>query len=277
MPIAPLVFPGPSADALAHLAPQRVRHPLRFRVLTVAAVQPLSPHMVRVTLSGSDLEGFVSVGFDDHVKLFFPDPQTGALTVPSLGADGPEWPDGVRPVMRDYTPRAFDAVAQTLTIDFALHAPAGPATQWAQQARLGQQLGVGGPKGSMVVPQGFDWHLLVGDDTALPAMARRLEELPKGARAHVLVEVNSPADELALPSAAHVHVQWVHRHGADSQAYPLLDALRQITMPSGTFYSWVACEAAQSSAIREYLVTECRTNPQWVKASAYWRRSGSEA
>ena len=277
MPAAPVVFPGQDADALAHLTPQRVRHPLRLRVLTVAAVQTLSPHMVRVTLSGSDLDGFVSAGFDDHVKLFFPDPQTGALITPTLGAEGPEWPDGVRPVMRDYTPRAFDAATQTLTIDFALHTPAGPATEWALQARVGQKLGVGGPKGSMVVPAGFEWYLLVGDATALPAIARRLEELPAGARAQVLVEVDGPADVLPLQSSAQVNVQWVYRHGDDAQAHRLLEALRELTMPTGVFYSWVACESAQSAAIRDYLVTACRANPHWVKASAYWRRAGSEA
>lgn len=79
--------------------------------------------------------------------------------------------------VRDYTPRGFDPVALTLEIDFALHG-AGPATRWEAQAQGGQRLGVGGPRGSFIRPTDFDGHLLIGDDTALPAIARRLAELP---------------------------------------------------------------------------------------------------
>lgn len=254
-------------------APQRVRYPLRFRVLDVREVQRITPHLVRVTLGGEALEGFTSLGFDDHVKLFFPDPVTGALAVPTLGPDGPIWPDGEKPIMRDYTPRRFDAAARTLEIDFALHL-AGPATRWAEQARPGQRLGVGGPKGSFIVPTGFDWHLLIGDDTALPAIARRLAELPAGTRVEVLAEVDGPADHVAFDSAAEVEVTWVHRSSAALDSLPLLDALR-LRMPTGFFHAWIGCESAQAKALRAYLVTECRANPKWIRASGYWRKGSA--
>ncbi len=257
------------------LTPRRVRHALRFRTLDVAQVQRITPHLVRVTLSGDALEGFVSLGFDDHVKLFFPDPVSGVLNTPTLGEDGPVWPQGARPTMRDYTPHHFDPAARTLQIDFALHSPGGPATQWAAQARVGQQLGVGGPRGSFVVPTAFDWHLLAGDDTALPAIARRLSELPAGARAEVLVEVDSAADQIALPSDADVAVHWVYRNGAAAEAMPLLDALQRLRMPTGVFHSWIACETQQAKALRAYLVTECRANPKWIRASGYWRHGSA--
>ena len=186
-------FPSPVAHDASDMTPQRVRHPLRFRLLEVCRVERLTPHLVRVTLTGDALDGFVSLGFDDHVKLFFPNPETGLVATPTLGAEGPVWAEGARPVMRDYTPRHFDPVARTLDIDFALHSPGGPATQWAAQARVGQMVGVGGPKGSFIVPTGFDWHLLVADDTGLPALARRLAELPAGSHAEVLVGVGGPA------------------------------------------------------------------------------------
>ncbi len=259
------------------LTSQRVRHPLRFRQLQVSRVERLTPHLVRITLAGDDLEGFVSLGFDDHVKLFFPDPVTGVLALPTVGAEGPVWPEGTRPTMRDYTPHHFDPAARTLQIDFALHQPGGPATEWAAQAQVGQTLGVGGPRGSLIVPTGFDWHLLVGDDTALPAIARRLAELPAGARGEVLIEVDGPADHIALPSAATLSVQWVHRSGAGPDALPLLDALRRTAMPAGVFHSWVGCESTQAKALRAYLTTECMANPQWIRASSYWRRGSADA
>jgi NADPH-dependent ferric siderophore reductase len=259
------------------LTPQRIRHPLRFRLLEVVAVQPLSAHLTRITLAGDDLEGFVSAGFDDHVKLFFPDPHSGVLALPQAGPEGPVWPEGARPVMRDYTPRHFDAAARTLSIDFALHTPAGPATQWALQARVGQRLGVGGPKGSFVVPTAFDGHLLVGDDTALPAMARRLEELPASTRATVVIEVGSPADHIELASAAELTVQWVYRSEGVSAPHPLLEALRGISLPQGAVYAWVACESVQAKAVREYLLEAGTLNPRWLKAAGYWRQGSAGA
>jgi NADPH-dependent ferric siderophore reductase len=260
-----------STGAVPDLTIRRVRHPLRFRLLEVCRVDRLTPHLLRVTLQGDALDGFVSTGFDDHVKVFFPDPVTGELLAPALGDDGPIWPEGKRPVMRDYTPGQFDPVNLTLQIDFALHQPGGPATCWAEQAQVGQRLGIAGPKGSFMVPTGFDWHLLVGDDTGLPAIAKRLAELPAGARAEVLMEVDSHADHIPLPSLADVNVVWVHRE----QHQSLLDALAQIRMPSGHFYSWIACESAQAKAMHAFLINECRANPKWVRASGYWRKGST--
>lgn len=264
------------SNAPVDRTPQRVRHPLRFRLLEVSCVNQLTPHLMRVTLAGADLTGFVSPGFDDHVKLFFPDPVTGPLALPSVGEQGPSWGDGERPLMRDYTPRHFDPVARTLTIDFALHTPGGPATQWAAQATVGQKLGVGGPRGSLLVPTAFDWHLLIGDDSALPAIARRLAELPTGSHAKVFIEVEGLADQIALPSVADVEIQWVHRSGVGPESQPLVDALRRLRMPSGAFYAWIACESTQAKALRSYLIEACSANPKWIRASAYWRQGSAD-
>jgi NADPH-dependent ferric siderophore reductase len=266
--------PTPTSTSLPDRTPQRMRHALRFRALDVLAVERVTPHLVRVTLGGADLEGFHSPGFDDHAKLFFPDEATGALTLPTAGPDGPVWPEGRKPTMRDYTPRRHDAAAGTLEIDFALHV-AGPATRWAEQAAPGQRLGVGGPRGSFIVPTAFDGHLLIGDDTALPAISRRLAELPAGARALVLAEVDGPADHVDLPSAADVTLAWVHRDGAAPGAMPLLDALRAATLPAGDLHAWIGCESAAAKALRAHLVGECGLNPKWVRASGYWRRGSA--
>jgi NADPH-dependent ferric siderophore reductase len=260
-----------SPTATPDRLPRRVRHELRFRKLQVQEVQRVTPHLIRITLSGDDLAGFTSPGFDDHAKIFFPDAGTGVLTVPTAGPDGPVWPAGPKPAMRDYTPRRYDAEARTLEIDFALH-DAGPATQWAETAKPGDVVGVGGPRGSFIIPTEFDWHLLIGDDTALPAISRRLAELPAGARAVVLAEVDGEADQIPFETQAELDLHWVHRGGAEPGAgNPLLEALRRLKLPAGDFHAWVACESTAAKALRAHLIGERGAHPKWVKAAGYWR------
>lgn len=252
--------------SIPHRTATRVRHELKFRQLSVVRTQQLTPHMVRITLGGPDLAGFTSPGFDDHVKVFFPDPTTGELVLPGGAEDGP------RPTMRDYTPQQFDPQALTLVIDFALH-DAGPATNWAAQAQVGQVLGMGGPRGSFILPTDFDGHLLIGDDTAIPAIARRLAELPAGAPALVLIEVDGPEDEHTLASAAQTTVVWVHRRGQPHGQQPLLlERLRSLDLPPGDIHAWVGCETHTAKALRAHLVGERGVQPQWTKAAGYWRQ-----
>ncbi len=174
---------------------RRVRHQTTTRLVQVRSVAHITPKMVRVILGGDELAGFVSAAHDDHVKLFFPLPGEDKPALPPLGPNGRAFAEGApRPPMRDYTPRRYDAAANTLTIDFVLHGE-GPATTWAAQAKPGDFLGVGGPRGSFVVPDDFDWYLFAGDESALPAIGRRLGELPATARALVVAEVEDAGEE----------------------------------------------------------------------------------
>jgi NADPH-dependent ferric siderophore reductase len=235
--------------------PRRVRHQPRRRVLDVTRVEKVAAHMVRVTLGG-DLEGFTSLGFDDHVKLFFPDPSGTNAEAES----------------RDYTPRRYDPAASTLDIDFVIH-DAGPATRWAMQAQPGQTLRIGGPRGSFIIPTTFDWHLLIGDDTGVPAIARRLAELPPGTRSVVLAEVDNAADEVTFESAADVTVTWAHRNGAEAGTSDVLSrTLKSMRLPTGAYYAWVACESLMAKALRAELIADHGANPKWMRAAGYWRR-----
>lgn len=229
--------------------------------------------MVRVAVGGEDLAGFTSLGFDDHVKLMFPPPGSGEPTLPAAGPNGPAYADGsVKPTMRDFTPRRYDAAAGELVLDFAIHA-VGPATSWAQAAAPGQILGVGGPRGSIVIPTDFNWHLLIGDETALPAIGRRLEELPASTRALAIIEVDNEAERQTFTSAAPFEVVWVQRHGgaAGSPAL-LLEALRAARFPTGEYFAWAAAESQVARAVRQYLISERGTDKHWIKAAGYWQR-----
>ena len=247
-----------SAQASDPRAPRRVRHEPRRRTLTVRQVETIAAHMIRVTLSG-DLDGFTSLGFDDHVKLFFPDGTKNAEGVPNM-------------LGRDFTPRRYDPAQNTLEIDFAIH-DAGPATRWAAQAKPGDTLALGGPRGSFIVPTTYDWHLLVGDETALPAISRRLAELPARTRTVVVAEVDGRDDEIALPTVADVTVTWVHRDGvAAGDSDVLAKTLASLKLPAGDYYGWVACESLIAKALRRQLIADHGANPKWLRAAGYWRR-----
>lgn len=256
------------------LTVQRVRHPLKMRLLQVVRTTQVSPQLLRVTLGGADLQDFVSASFDDHVKVFFPVAGADKPVLPQVGPDGITFPEGQpRPAARDYTPRRYDAARQELDIEFVLHGD-GPASTWAAQAQPGQYLGVGGPRGSFVVPTAFDWHLLIGDDTALPAIGRRLEELGAGSHAIVVVEVGDAAAQIPLPTSAQCDLHWLHR--GDAPEGSLLEAaLRKLTLPGGEGYVWAAGEAAAMKAVRQYLVTERGIDKKRIRASAYWKRGVS--
>jgi NADPH-dependent ferric siderophore reductase len=236
----------------------RHRHELRRRRLTVRDTSRITPNMIRILFEGEDLADFVSLAPDDHVKLFIP------------AATG-------EPERRDYTPRRFDPAAGTLAIDFAVH-NAGPATRWAIDAQLGDTLEIGGPRGSMVVTPIFDWWLLVGDETALPAIGRRIEELQDGAQVISLVAVPDAKDEQKFETVALLEALWTHRplDRADDPA-PLLAALQAINLPEGDGFVWIAAEARVARAVRDYVVNAKGHPLRWMKAAGYWRRGVADA
>jgi NADPH-dependent ferric siderophore reductase len=252
---------------------RRVRHETRRRLLQVGDVRQLTPKMLRIVVGGDELQGFVSAAHDDHVKLFFPPPGQEKPAMPTHTPNGPVYPEGMpQPAARDYTPRRYDPAASALTIDFVLHGE-GPATAWAAQARPGNFIGVGGPRGSFIVPDDFDWYLLAGDEAALPAIGRRLEELPAGTRAIVLAEVADADEEQHFDTRTKLEVHWLHRDGDRPGVRPLLhDAIAQLKLPSGDGYAWVAAEAATAKALRRLLVDERGLRKDRVKAAAYWRQ-----
>lgn len=246
----------------------RVTHEIKRRRLEVLRVVDITPRMRRITLGGPELAGFISLGSDDHIKLLFPQnaAEQAALDNPDFNLRG----DGPQPAMRDYTPRRYDLDIGELDIDFVLHGD-GPASTWAEQAKVGQHLHIGGPRGSMIVPDIFDSYLLIGDETAIPAIARRLDELPAGRKVLALIEIANAAEQQPLHSAAEVEVIWVVR-GQDD----LLETVQNLTLPDGSLYSFVATESKLSRQLRRVLLDTHNVNEAFLKAVGYWRAEGSE-
>ncbi|WP_199189595.1 siderophore-interacting protein [Trinickia dabaoshanensis] len=237
---------------------KRVMHELRRRKLTVRATQRVTPEMLRVTFASDDLRDFASAAPDDHIKLFVVD-ETGEV------------------VSRDYTPRRFDTNAGTLDIDFALH-DAGPATRWALGAKPGDMLEIGGPRGSRVMEGEPAWRLLIGDETALPAIGRCIEEAPADARVISLVAVTNEANEQRFETRAQHEAQWVYRPAERADdPQPVLDALAKLVLPEGDGFVWIAAEAHVTRSVRDYVRGELKYPPTSVKASGYWIKGRADA
>lgn len=250
---------------------QRVRHAIKPRVLLVQKIAHVTPLLVKVTFSCDDLGDFYSASFDDHIKLFFP--TDGVLVRPEAGPDGLVFPAGItKPPARDYTPRRFDQSNKELDVEFVLHGD-GPAANWVTQARVGDRLLTAGPRGSFIIPTDLDWLLLVGDETALPAIARRLEEAPEAARIFVVAEVQNAQEEQVFKSRADISISWIHRKPDQPDA--LEKAVRGLNLPDGDGYVWGAGEASQMRAIHQHLVTQRGIDKSCIRASSYWKRGAA--
>jgi len=223
---------------------QRVRHELKRRELEVVKVRHLAPNYVSVTVKGETLHDFVSASYDDHVKFLISDEER-----------------------RDFTPRSYNNATRELTIEFALHAT-GAASDWARQAAPGQTVLIGGPRGSMIIPMDYEWHVLAGDATALPAIRRRLEELPADARVRVLV-AGEEAAALSLDSAAQVQLE----RYADSAA--LLQAIRALALPAGEGFFWFAGEASVAAQVRDAVFVDKGHPREAARISAYWKQGAA--
>ncbi|ADO42461.1 siderophore-interacting protein [Ketogulonicigenium vulgare] len=230
----------------------RHRFDIRRRTLVVAQKAYLTPQMIRFTLTSDELDGFQSPSPDDHIKLIFPDAGTDET------------------VMREYTPRAFDADAGQMVLDFAVH-DAGPATQWAIDAEVGDTLMIAGPRGSAQIAPIFDWYLLIGDETALPAMGRWLEEMDDDVLAISLGLVTDAAEEQVFTSAADLEAIWLHRADPTDPAVALA-AAADIDLPDeGRGFIWIAAEAQVARALRDHFAARGHPRPQ-MKAAGYWTR-----
>lgn len=251
---------------------RRVPHELEIRLLTVSAVEDLTPSLRRVTLTGP-LERFESDAPDDHVKLIFPFPGKSEVELPELGERGISR-TAERPPMRDYTPRRFDAAAGELVIDIVVHGD-GPGATWAAGAVPGTTVGQVGPRGSAVIDGTPDWFLLAGDETAIPSIARRLEELGPDVRAIVRIEVGGPDDEVALTAGPAIDVAWLPR-GDQAPGAVLVDAVRGLELPDGHGYAWVATEASAARTLRAHLREERGLAKAATKITGYWKIGTSD-
>lgn len=247
--------------------PQRVRNELRFRELTVLRVERPGVGFQRIVLGGEQLDGFSSRGFDDHSKVFFPQPGS-TFVPPTVTDEGIVWGDGPRPVSRDYTP-LYDAARHELLLDFYIH-DGGVASHWAVNAQVGDKLTIGGPRGSLVVAEDYAWQLYVCDESGMPALRRRLEALSQLAvRPHVtaVVTVNEAAYQDYLAHLSGFDIQWVIGHNSQAVA----DKLASVNVPAEDYFIWLTGEGEVVKSLMNHFDTNA-IDQQLVRAQAYWHK-----
>ena len=178
-----------------------------------------------------------------------------------------------QPARRRYTVRDWDPEAHVLTIDFVVHGDEGVAGPWAASASPGDALVFTGPSGGYRPDPAADWHLFVGDESALPAIAASLEALPRDAAAVVRLVCDGPEHEVALSGPADADVQWLHRSRGPEDATLLVDAVTALTFPEGQPFGFVHGEADEIRAVRHHLLHDRGLTRAHLSCSPYWRRT----
>lgn len=245
---------------------------------TVIGNEPLSASVRRLVLGGPGLAGFQPCEHaDSYVKLVFVHP--GATRPLPVAEDGVRvdvdavsqmLPRAQAPRLRSYTVRDHDARTGRLTLDVVVHGDAGLAGPWARQARPGDDVLLMGPGGGYSPDPAAGHHLLVGDLSALPAIAVSLTRLPPEAVGDAVVEVPGPRDEIPVAAPAGVRLRWVHQ-GEDRPGARLVAAVRALPWPGGDVQGFVHGEAGAVRDLRRYLRVERALGLDRLSVSGYWR------
>ncbi|MEU6758329.1 siderophore-interacting protein [Streptomyces sp. NPDC046685] len=237
----------------------------------VVRTERLSPHMVRIVLGGEGLAGFGAGEFTDHyVKILFPAEGVSYPSPWNLEQIRADFPRAQWPRQRAYTVRSWDAAHRELTLDFVVHGDEGLAGPWAARVEPGELVRFLGPGGAYAPDPAAGWHLLVGDESALPAIAASMERMPVGARVHALIEVEGPRDELKFATPDGVVPVWLHR-GGRPVGEALVEAVTALEFPSTDVHAFVHGEAGFVKELRRHLRLERGIPRERLSISGYWR------
>jgi NADPH-dependent ferric siderophore reductase len=253
------------------VAERPARQAPRAQGAQVVRTEQITPHMVRVILGGDGLADFTLAGFTDHyVKLCFA-PEGADYSHPfDMEAIREQYPREQWPTTRTYTVRSWDPVTRELAIDFVVHGDEGLAGPWAARARPGDHMSLLGPGGGYRPEESAGWHLLVGDESALPAIAAALEQMTAGALVHAFIEVPDASEEQKIVTPDGVAVTWLHR-GDRPVGEALTAAVKGLEFPAGEVQAFVHGEAGFVKEIRRHLRLERGIAAQQLSISGYWR------
>lgn len=244
--------------------------------LDVVAREWLTPHMLRLVLGGPNFAAFADSGFADaYIKLVFdPDgrPYPEPVDVAQIKAERPreEWPK-----TRTYTVRSIDREAQTISVDFVIHGDEGIAAPWAASVEPGDLVQFQGPGGAWSPVEEAGYHVLVGDESAVPAIAAGLERLPEDARGAVVVEASEYPIDLKKPEG--VSIQWIVRGDAEYDPEALSRHVRGLDLESrrGDLAVFAHGEREAMKQLRR-VFKELEVPRERLSISGYWAYGRAE-
>ncbi|CAA0080453.1 Vibriobactin utilization protein ViuB [Zhongshania aliphaticivorans] len=221
------------------------------RTLKVINKTQLSPHMLRITLGGQGLDSFPAEQEGAYIKLMFANDK------------------GTKPTMRTYTVR--HQRPQEIDVDFVIHDADGPAASWAKQTQPNDEITVGGPGPKKAVDRGADWFFMVGDMTALPAIASNLAALPSDARGYAVIEVLDQADIPNLQHPDNIDVHWLVNPQPDPSGETLLSFVKSLDWLPGRVSAWAACEFTSMRKLRQFFKQTQALEKDQLYISSYWK------
>ncbi|BBH64024.1 siderophore-interacting protein [Actinoplanes sp. OR16] len=242
----------------------------------VTRVEQLTPHMVRVVVGGEALSRITAGQFTDHyIKVLFPQPGTDYPDPFDMGVIRETLPREAWPVVRTYTVRKWLPEVPEMWVDFVVHGDSGIAGPWAARAEPGDPFRFMGPGGGYAPDADAGWHLLAGDESALPAIAAALEGMPAGARVRAILEVEGPDEEQKLDTPADAQITWLHRGGRPVGSL-LCPEVRGMDFPEGRVQAFVHGEANFVRDLRGHLRHDRGLTMDQLSISGYWRNGMNE-
>lgn len=260
--------PEPSSGGEPAKRGQVRREPPPFRIIEVLRLTPLSPRMIRATFTGRELEGFAVKLPGASVRLLLPSPGASDLVIPVWNGNEFLLTDGSRPIIRTFTPRRVDTEARKLDLDIVIHG-GGAASAWAQAAQPGNPAAISGPgRGYEIEGDGF---LLVGDESAIPAISQLLEHLPAAASVQIHIEVAHPDARLDLPDHPGATVEWQDLPPGAPPGDTLVAAVAAAALGPDNIRVWAAGEAASMQRIRRHLFEKRGLPRSRATVRGYWK------
>lgn len=244
-------------------------------LVQVKSITDITPQLRRITFCSPALRDYPAECPAAHVKIFLPRDGQLRPDLPTFGEKGPIWPENaIKPLLRTYTVRYVRPEAEEIDIEFILHGDNGPAAQFAQNAQAGEFIGVSYPAKTSPIGQ-YRHCYLVGDNTALPAIASLLESLPKQTGGHVFILLNRETDKLQFAKPDNVQIHWFIGD-VQSKTDELIAEFKTLLLPENDVYFWLAGENNLVVELRNYLRREREYNKEFIYAIPYWRRGESE-
>lgn len=248
--------------------------------LTVKQKEFITRHYVRVTLTGEAVSRFAHTTAGNNNKIFIPPKGVNRIHFPTFDFKTHQWsypPEDVRPDVRTYTHRGFNADKNEMYIDFAVHGENGPASRWALYCEAGDILGVAMHDASEKLYPLADWYLLIGDASAIAVLSVILESLPSAAKGIAVIEVREKADEQKIETASSVQIQWLYNPHPEKGSQ-LNDFIRAVPLPDDGVikFSYAAAEFSSIKNIRQYLRKEKGWTKDELYAYSYWKAGVSE-